>query len=255
MSQQQKEDSVLFSLRSLMSIEDERVRREDEARRRSDEASRTAALDARRRFEAERLRTAEVAEAARAEAERAERAAEAQAARAREESALRIRLESESRLRERELTLRMEQEQKLALIAAQQRRGAHPGAVAAAVLALVGALGAGAFYGLVRPQQEASAAETQRAERGRRDADERRVVAERAADDARRHAAEAEADRQRQAAVALLARQEAERAATSGPRPVTGPSRVRSNRAAATTTSGRETEIIGAIGDELPGGE
>ena len=165
MSQQQKEDSVLFSLRSLMSIEDERVRREDEARRRSDEASRTAALDARRRFEAERLRTAEVAEAARAEAERAERAAEAQAARAREESALRIRLESESRLRERELTLRMEQEQKLALIAAQQRRGAHPGAVAAAVLALVGALGAGAFYGLVRPQQEASAAETQRAER------------------------------------------------------------------------------------------
>jgi hypothetical protein len=177
-------------------------------------------------------------------------------ARERDEAALRIRLEAEARLRERELSLRMEQEQKLATIASQRRAGLHPGAVALGVFGLVAALGAGAFFGVVRPQQEASAAEMRQAEQGRRDADERRVVAERAADDARRRAAEAEADRQRQAAATLLARQEAERAAlVSGPRAVAGTSRPRVNRPTTTRVRPADTDIIGTIDTELPSGD
>ena len=174
--QQQKEDSVMFSLRSLMSIEDDRVRQEEEGRRQAEEAAVSRVEEERRREVAERQQRAQSEEAARVADERARREAEAQAAREREEAALRIRLEAESKLRERELSLRMEQEQKLALIASQRRTGMHPGAVAVGVLALVGALGAGAFFGVVKPQQEASAEETRRAESARRDSDERRMV-------------------------------------------------------------------------------
>lgn len=253
--QQQKEDSVLFSLRSLMSIEDDRVRQEDEVRRRAEAEAVLRVEEERRREVAERQQRARAEEASRAAEERARREAEAHSAREREEAALRIRLEAESRLRERELSLRMEQEQKLALIASQRRTGASPGAVALGVLALAGALGAGAFFGVVKPQQEASAAETRRAELARRDSDERRVVAERATDDARRRAAEADADRQRSEA-ALRVRQDADRAAlTSGPRGVAGASRPRANRATPRTAANREPELIGTIGDELPGGE
>jgi colicin import membrane protein len=250
MSQQQKEDSVLFSLRSLMTIEDERVRQEDEAQRRAELAARQEVEATRQRELEARAQQARVADEARVAEARARREAEARAERERDEAALRLRLESESRLRERELGLRMEHEQKLALIASQRRSGVHPAAAAAGVFALLGALGLGAFFGVVRPQREASVAETLRAEQGRRDADERRVVAERAADEARARAAEAEAGRQRQAATLLATQESAARAA----RPVTVASRPRTNHATPRPRATGEPEIIGALDDELPGG-
>ncbi len=249
MNQQQKEDSVLFSLRSLMTIEDDRVRQEDEVRHGVAAAALQQVEDARRAEVTAREQAAAV--------ERALREGEAQASRERDEAALRIRLEAESRQHEREMALQMEHEQKLALIAAQHRAGMHPGAVGAGVFAMLAVLVTAGFFGMVQPQQEAIRAETRRAEGARRDSDERRVVAERAADDARRHAAEADAERQRAAAASLQTTQEAARvsALANGLRTVVGASRVRTHHATTRTATGRDEEIIGAIGDELPGGE
>ena len=65
MSQQQKEDSVMFSLRSLMSIEDDRVRQEEEGRRQAEEAAVSRLEEERRREVAERQQRAQSEEAAR----------------------------------------------------------------------------------------------------------------------------------------------------------------------------------------------
>jgi colicin import membrane protein len=252
---QQKEDSVLFSLRSLMAIEDDRLRQEDDARQQAAAMERARADEARRREESEAAAQRRAEVDARAADERQRREAEAQAAREREESALRIRLEAESRRQERELALRLEQEQRLATIAAQQqRRGVHPGALGLGALALAAAMGAGTFFGVVKPMREAAAAATQRAELARRDADERRVLAERSVVDARRQVAEAEAARRRATADAQLAAQNAARVTPpSAVRPVVGASHPRPSRVARPPTV--EPEIIGDIDGELPGSD
>jgi colicin import membrane protein len=74
---EQKESSVLFSLKELMSLEEDRIRKEEDERRRREEAELQAKLEAERRARAE--------EEARIQAEEARRRAEEQ--RAREEAA------------------------------------------------------------------------------------------------------------------------------------------------------------------------
>jgi len=251
---QQKDDSVLFSLRSLMAIEDDRLRQEDTARQQAVAMEQARADDARRREESEVAAQKRAEVDARLADERQRREAEAQAVREREESALRIRLEAESRRQERELSLRLEQEQRLATIALQQRRGVHPGALGLGALALMAAMGAGTFFGVVKPMREAGAAATQRAELARRDADERRVVAERSADVARRQVADAEAAGRRATAEAQLAAHNAARVTTpSAERPVVGSSTPRRSRVVRPPVA--EPEIIGDIDGELPGAD
>ncbi|MBK8694075.1 MAG: hypothetical protein IPN17_17770 [Deltaproteobacteria bacterium] len=118
----------------------------------------------------------------------------------------------------------------------------------------MGALGAGAFFGVVKPQQEASAEETRRAESAR---GTRTSGGWRRARGGRR-ATEGHGGGRRAAAAgggALLARQEADRlAALASDRGAAGASRPRVSHATPGTTANREPEIIGAIGDELPVG-
>jgi colicin import membrane protein len=74
---EQKESSVLFSLKELMNLEEDRIRKEDDDRRRKEEAELQAKMEAERRQRAE--------EEARMQAEEQRRRAEEQ--RAREEAA------------------------------------------------------------------------------------------------------------------------------------------------------------------------
>ena len=66
MSQQQKEDSVMFSLRSLMEIEEDRIKQEEDEKRRAEEGERMRLEDARRREEDERQAKVRAADEARA---------------------------------------------------------------------------------------------------------------------------------------------------------------------------------------------
>jgi colicin import membrane protein len=210
-----KESSVLFNLKELMNLEEDRIKTEEDQKKK-------AAEDARRREE-EMRRAAEEAEKQRIRLVEEER--QAAERRAREEEARRhgiieaekerARLDSEARARQEEQERMLSHQREMERIAADKAKGVSPGIIVAIVMVLLGAAG-GVWFGVVKPQQEQAAAErlkTQQeitAQREAREAAER--LAESRAADARRLAAEAaaaaeatrlkaEADRQRPVAV------------------------------------------------------
>ena len=129
---EEKESSVLFNLRELMGLEEDRVRSEEEERLKREAAEReriAAEAQARQEEEAARLRAQE--EARQAE-EKRNREAEELTAREREEAQLRVRLEQEAREKAEAHARMLDHERELATISAQQRKGVHPGFLAAA---------------------------------------------------------------------------------------------------------------------------
>ena len=208
---EEKESSVLFNLRELMNIEEDRVREEEEARirREAEERERIAAEARQREEEAEAQRRAEEEE--RLTVERLHREEEERILRERQEAELRVRLEEEARAKAEEHQRVLEHEREIAQIHAQ-RRGVHPGLLAAAAVLVIG-LGAGAYFGIYRPaverreaaalsakmEAEREAREAEKARQAAKLADEKRAKAEQDAETAR-------AERDRQAAIAARKR-------------------------------------------------
>ena len=129
---EEKESSVLFNLRELMTLEEDRVRVEEEEqlRREASERERIAA-EARERQQEQEARTRAEEEARQAE-ERRLREEEEAVAREREQAELRVRLEEEAKQNAEAHRRTLDHERELAAIRAQQRKGIHPGLIAAA---------------------------------------------------------------------------------------------------------------------------
>ena len=157
--QQQKEDSVLFSLRNLMEMEDDRIRQQEEATRRAEDEKRRAEEAA---IQAEKERTDAIRLAAeekqRAE-EAARRAEEQRVFLQRQEQEIRIKAEEERKARDLELQRQHEHAQKMAELEAKKasEKGLSPVAVAAGALLILGGVSLGGFFGVYRPMQQEQA--------------------------------------------------------------------------------------------------
>lgn len=134
---ERKESSVLFSLRELRSIEEERIAEEEAARRRAEEERKRAAEEAERRVREE-------AEARRQAAEDAERRGREEVERRHREERLRVeeaerraRVEAQANLEQQRLAHEME----LRAMEVQRKRPTALIAVAAVLLLAVGGLG------------------------------------------------------------------------------------------------------------------
>jgi hypothetical protein len=178
---EEKESSLLFNLRELMGIQEDRVRGEEEERLQREAAERERiAAEAQQRKEEEAARFRAEEEARQAE-ERRIRDEEEQAARERDEAQLRVRLEQEAREKAEAHARMLDHERELAAISAQQRKGVHPGLLAAAAVLVLG-VGAGSYFGFYKPaveRREAAALEARMdAERAAREAEEARAAAE-----------------------------------------------------------------------------
>ena len=104
------ENSVLFSLRELRRLEDERVQAEADAFRAHEEAERRAKADAEQRTRDEATRRAREEEERRQHAERAREARQREDRLRLEEAERRTRVEGELKLRERQLLEKQRQE-------------------------------------------------------------------------------------------------------------------------------------------------
>ncbi len=221
---EEKESSVLFNLRELMNLEEDRVREEEAERLRSEAAERERIAEEARRTQEEQEARLRAEEEARSAEERRIREDEERLLREREEAELRVRLEQEAREKADEHQRMLAHEKEIAAISAQQRKGVHPGLLAAAAMLVFAAFG-GAYFGIYRPaveQQEAEALEAKmEAERAAREAEEARRAAELEAQ--KRAEAEAEKARlaekaQREAQAAAAARRAASPSKPAGKR-------------------------------------
>jgi hypothetical protein len=164
-SQRPSENSVLFSLRELRRIEDDRVKKEQEAARAKAEAERQA------REEAERLTREAEERRARDEADRARMAREAEEQRQRDdqlrlqEAERRARVEGEMRINEERMRLEM-----------QHKKKHSPVKAVLGVAGVLVLLGGGIGYKMYSQHQAELAAE--RAERERIAAQARKERAE-----------------------------------------------------------------------------
>jgi colicin import membrane protein len=134
---ERKESSVLFSLRELRSIEEERIAEEEAARRRAEEERRRAAEDAERRArEEEAARRMAVEEADRRGREEVDRRHREERLRV-EEAERRARVEAQANLEQQ----RLHKEMELRAMELQKKRPTALIAVAAVLLLAVGGLG------------------------------------------------------------------------------------------------------------------
>ncbi|MGB5220966.1 MAG: hypothetical protein WBN60_08055, partial [Polyangiales bacterium] len=171
---EEKESSVLFNLRELMNLEEDRVRDEEEERLRREaaERERIAAEAQRRQEEAEAKRRAE--EEAQLEQMRRQREEEERLVRERKEAELRVRLEQEAAEKAEAHRRQLDHERELAAITAKQRKGIHPGLFAAVAVLMLG-LGTGWYFGVYKPEvqrrEAAAIAAKMEAERAAREAE------------------------------------------------------------------------------------
>ena len=152
---EQKESSVLFNLKELMGLEEDRIQdEENEAAAKLAEEKRLAeeAERAKREAEEAKLRAEQDAVAA---AERAKREEEERIIREREEAALRVRLEEEARARSAEQERLLAHERQLAEVKAKEKKGIPPGLIVGLLVLLIGA-GAGVYFGVIKPNADAA---------------------------------------------------------------------------------------------------
>jgi len=166
-SQRPSENSVLFSLRELRRIEDDRVKKEQEAARAKAEAERQAREDAERRArEAEEQR-------ARAEQDRARMAREADENRQREEqlrlqeAERRARVEGEMRINEERMRLEI-----------QHRKKHSPVKAVLSVAGILVVIGGGIGYKMYSDHEKALAAVREEKARGELEAKKRQAAIE-----------------------------------------------------------------------------
>jgi len=155
---EQKESSVLFSLKELMSLEESRIKEEEDAKKKQTEAETAARLDAERRSREEEERKLRDEEERRRQDELRRKMEEAQVEAAKHAEIEKRRLEEQHRLQMEATAQQQAHERQLQHIQAQKRRGAHPALLAGIGVALLGALIAVVFFVWVKPIGDAKVA-------------------------------------------------------------------------------------------------
>ncbi len=155
---EQKESSVLFSLKELMNIEENRIREEEDAKKRRAEdevrAKETAERSAREAEEA-RLRDEEER---RRQDELRRRMEEAQIEAAKSAEIEKRRLEEQHRLQMEALSKQQAHEKEIHVIQSQKRKGIHPAIFAVIGIVLVAALGFVIYTVAIVPKTQAKEA-------------------------------------------------------------------------------------------------
>ncbi len=153
-----KESSVLFSLQELMSLEQARIREEQEAQKAQREAEGRAKLEAERRaVEEQEARLREEEERRRREEVR-RRMDEAHIEATKIAAIEAQRLAEQHRLQMEVLAKQQEHERAIQTIEAGKRRGPHPGLLAGIGVALLASIVAIVFFVAIKPANDAAAA-------------------------------------------------------------------------------------------------
>lgn len=151
-----RESSVLFSLNQLMSLEEQRIREEDEAKRQAIEAAQRARLDAEQRVRAEQEERIRSEEARRRAEESTRREESARHEAMRLAGIERARIEAEQRAKIAILEQEQRHERDLAALGqdAQKRRLQRTLIIGGALAVAVLGGGAGLYFGKVQPEAE-----------------------------------------------------------------------------------------------------
>ncbi len=155
---EQKESSVLFSLKELMSLEESRIREEEDAKKQKAEAEAQARLDAERRTRDEEERRLREEEERRRQDELRRKMEEAQVEAHKHAEIEKRKLEDQHRLQMEALAQQQAHERQIQQIQASKPKGAHWGLLAGVGVALFGAILAIVFFVVIKPASDAKAA-------------------------------------------------------------------------------------------------
>jgi len=162
---EQKESSVLFSLKELMSIEENRIKEEEDAKKKRAEQEIQAKLESERRAREEEEGRLRAEEERRRSDDLRRKMEEAQVEAAKAAEIEKRKLEDQHRLQMEALAKQQAHEKEVHLIQSQKRKGIHPGILAAIGIILLGAIGAVIFFVAIKPANEAKEAVTAAAKR------------------------------------------------------------------------------------------
>jgi colicin import membrane protein len=155
---EQKESSVLFSLKELMSLEESRIKEEEDAKRKKTEAETAAKLEAERRARDEEERKLRDEEERRRQEELRRKMEDAQVEAAKHAEIEKRKLEEQHRLQMEAVAQQQAHERQIQQIQATKRKGAHPGLLAGIGVVLLAAIGAIIFFVVIKPANDAKAA-------------------------------------------------------------------------------------------------
>ncbi len=155
---EQKESSVLFSLKELMSLEESRIKEEEDAKKKKTEAETAARLDAERRSREDEERKLRDEEERRRQDELRRKMEEAQVEAAKHAEIEKCKLEEQHRLQMEAVAQQQAHERQIQVIQSQKRKGAHPGLLAGIGVVLLLAIGAIVFFVVIKPASDAKVA-------------------------------------------------------------------------------------------------
>jgi colicin import membrane protein len=155
---EQKESSVLFSLKELMSIEENRIREEEDAKKRAAEAEVQARLDSERRAREEEEARLRSEEERRRQEDLRRKMEEAQIEAAKAAEIEKRRLEEQHRLQMEALAKQQAHEREIVSINAQKRKGLPPAALAGIGVGVLAAIFAIVFLVAIKPANDAKEA-------------------------------------------------------------------------------------------------
>jgi colicin import membrane protein len=155
---EQKESSVLFSLKELMSLEENRIKEEEDAKKKRVEEEIRAKEDAERRAREEEEARLRAEEERRRSDELRRKMEEAQVEAAKTAEIDKRRLEEQHRLQMEALAKQQAHEKEIHVIQSQKRKGIHPGILAAIGALLVGSLVLVVYFVSIKPHNTAKEA-------------------------------------------------------------------------------------------------
>ena len=148
---EQKESSVLFSLKELMSLEENRIKEEEDAKKRRVEEELRAKEDAERRAREDEEARLRAEEERRRSDELRRKMEEAQVEAAKHAEIEKRRLEEQHRLQMEALAKQQAHEKEIHVIQSQKRKGIHPGILGGIGVLLVGALVLVVYFVSIKP--------------------------------------------------------------------------------------------------------
>ncbi|GAC1520932.1 MAG: hypothetical protein NVS3B10_22050 [Polyangiales bacterium] len=155
---EQKESSVLFSLKELMSLEENRIKEEDEAKKRRAEDELRAREDSERRAREEEELRLRSEEERRRQDELRRKMEEAQVEAAKAAEIEKRKLEEQHRLAMVAQAQQQAHEKEIHVIQSQKRKGIHPGILGGIGLAVLGLLFAVIYFTAIQPKSQAKEA-------------------------------------------------------------------------------------------------
>lgn len=155
---EQKESSVLFSLKELMSLEENRIREEEDAKQKAAAAEIQAKADAERRAREEEEARLRAEEERRRQEDMRRKMEEAQVEAAKAAEIEKRKLEEQHRLQMEAMARQQAHEKEIHVIQSQKRKGLHPGVMAGIGVALLGLIVAIVFFVAIKPASEAKEA-------------------------------------------------------------------------------------------------